>query len=348
MSEEIMNILASDAFSLVNTTDAINNTDHVPGRAGAVAFVGTAEGLTTDQVAIESINEVIELIQSTRRDAPAPQDTTAKANLRALVVPHIKLEETIPVARLIGVRQFGTVNTLKGVQSAVNAQLAKKARRHDLTLENLRLGALKGQILDADGTLLLDLFTAFSQAVPAPLLMDGVLAKTNSTDTTVRGVIQGAYRTITRSIKLPMPSGMRIHAFCGDNFFDRLVDCGDIKGIYDGYVEAERRMGENYAFGTYYYAGTFWENYQGTDDNTTVAIETDDAQLFPVGVPGLYSEFYAPADFAESIGTIGLPYYARIAPDNRFNREFYLHTQMNPLPICRRPQVLLRATIASE
>ena len=95
---EHMDIFNDDAFSLVNMVAAINNVDHVPGRAGELAFAGVGEGVTTRTVTIESVGESLTLIQTSAPGAPAPKNTQDKANLRAVSIPQIKLEETIGAA----------------------------------------------------------------------------------------------------------------------------------------------------------------------------------------------------------------------------------------------------------
>ena len=51
---------------------------------------------------------------------------------------------------------------MEGVQSEVNGRMARMSRNLDATLEHLRIGAVKGQILDSDGaSVIYDLFTEF-------------------------------------------------------------------------------------------------------------------------------------------------------------------------------------------
>ncbi|MGH6898755.1 MAG: major capsid protein [Geminicoccaceae bacterium] len=66
------------------------------------------------------------------------------------------------------------------------------------------------------------------------------------------------------------------------------------------------------------------------------------AYFFPVGVPGRFRQYNAPADFVETANTIGLPRYAKQAVDQQFARWVMLHVQSNPLPICTRPRVLIK------
>lgn len=347
-------IFNDDAFSLVALTAAINNIDHVPGRAGALAFQGVGEGVATLTVSIESRAEALTLIKTSRRGGPSEKEApTMKATLRSVDIPHIKLEDQIAAHSVQGVRAFGTTNELLGVQTVVNTQLGKMARRHDMTLENHRLGAIKGEIKDSDGSSLTDLFTLFGitndntatggGATDAdPKVFDFDLDSLASDPEDVRVKAQEVSRFITRNAKMVIPNTALIWAFCGDNFFDKLISREDVKRTFLQTDEQRVRLGKNYAFGTFEYGGIVWENYRGTDDGTTVGIASDEARAFLVGVPGLYAEYFAPASFMETVNTIGLPRYAKIAVDQRFNEYVEMHTQQNPLPLCLRPKTLVK------
>ena len=346
---EFMDIFNDDAFSLISLTAAINEMDHVPDRAGQLAFAGVGEGVPTDTVSFERRGEKLSLIKTTPRGAPPPKGEGDKATIRAVKIPHIAKEDTIGADQVSGVREFGTTDQLRTVQSVVNGRMAKLVREHDLTIEHLRLGALLGQVKDADGSVLLDLFDLFevknSSNVTGPEVFDFDLDGLASDPTDLRVKCQAVSRYIKRRAKMAIPASARVWAFCGDNFFDKLISLEDVKRVYTDTDEQRVRLGGNYAFGAFEFGGIVWENYQGTDDNSTVAIDPDECRIFLVGVPGLYAEYFAPADFMETVNTIGLPRYAKVAPDTRFNQYVELHTQQNPLPVCLRPQTLVKGTI---
>ena len=344
---EYMDIFNDDAFSLISMTAAISEIDHVPGRAGEMAFAGNGEGIATTTASFERKGESLTLVQSSPRGGPAPKETQEKGTLRSVSIPQIKLEDTIGAHQVQGIREFGTTNALRSVQSVVNGQLSKMSKRFDLTLEHLRLGALQGKVYDADGaTVLADLFEIFgvknSLDASGPEEFDFDLAGDATEPVDIRLVCQDIVRYVTRKAKMIVPQGAQIWAFCGDNFFDGLITRDDVKAVYNNTADQERRLGANYAFGRFEFGGIVFENYRGTDDQSTVGIPTGEARFFITGVPGLYAEYFAPADFMETVNTIGLPRYAKIAPDEKFNRFVELHAQMNPLPVCLRPQTLVK------
>lgn len=343
-------IFNSDAFSLNTLTATINEEAHIPGLAGTLAFAGIGEGVATTEISFEVDVENLALIQTSARGGPAPVNTQDKRKLVAVHIPHIKLEETIGAHQIQGVREFGSASTLRGQRSVIDREITKQTRRMDLTAEHLRLGALSGRVLDADGSTLLDTFSLFGKSETS-IDFDPVFeADAGDRFNSLQIKLGELKREMGRNLKINVPSA-KIYCFAGDNFFDKVVGCSNVKGVWDGWLMAEQRLQSNYAWGDYLFADVVFHNYQGTDDQSrssagTVGIDPNSARFFYTGIPGLYQEFYAPADFMETVNTLGLPRYAKVAPTDNMNRAITLHTQMNPLPICLRPATLFKGTSA--
>lgn len=345
---DFLDIFNDDAFSLVSMVAAINKLDNVPGRAGELAFAGAAEGIATTTAVFESKAMALTLIQSSARGAPAPQETEDKGKLFNITIPQIKKERTIGANEVQGVREFGTTNVLRSVQAVVNQQLLKLNRNFDLTLEHLRLGALKGIVRDADGSVLTNLYTAFGDSEAPDFNFD-----LTNTSTEVRTTCSNVIRFMRRNLKLPLPPTAQVWAFAGDTFFDKFIAHSSVKAAYQNYLAAGDRLGDSYVNRVFQFGGINFENYAGTDDQTatnvgTVGVEPDECRFFLTGVPGLYSEYYAPADFFDTVNTLGLPRYARIAADEQLQRFVKLHVQTNPLPVCLRPKTLVRGIVSAS
>lgn len=343
-------IFNSDAFTLTTLTTVINNEEHIPGRAGALAFAGVGRGVATTSIDVEIKNETLALVPTSARGGPAPVNTQDKSVLKALSIPHIKIEETIGAHQIQNVREFGSMSNLRGARSVIDGEITKQARRMDLTTEHLRLGALAGRLIDADGsTVLADLFTLFGVSETTVDFDD---AFEGNTDTPRYGTLRVALQELSREMFRKLKSnvnGARIYCFAGDNFFDKVVETSNVKGIWDGWSKAEERLAGNYAWGDYLFADVVFNNYRGTDDQTrtsggTVGVGPNEARFFFTGVPGLYEEYFAPADFMETVNTIGLPRYAKVVPTDNMGRSVTLHTQMNPLPLCTKPATLFKGT----
>lgn len=146
----MLDIFSNDAFSVTSLTDAINKMPYLPGQAGQLGLFKES-GVSTTSVMIEEKEGSLELIPTSPRGAPAAQNRHNKRKARSLLATHLTLEDTILADEVQGVREFGSETAVQNVQTVVNDRLGDMAAKHDLTLENLRLGAIKGEVIDADG-----------------------------------------------------------------------------------------------------------------------------------------------------------------------------------------------------
>ncbi len=332
-----LDVFSNSAFSVISLTDSINKIPFIPGRIGQLGIF-TESGITTTSVMIEEREGSLNLIETTSRGAPAVQNQLNKRKARSFVVPHIALEDTILADEIQNVRAFGSESQLESIEQVIQFRLAEMAQKHDATLEHMRIGAIKGQILDADGaTILYDLFDEFGVSQHSEIDFD----LDNATPT--EGIIKKKCHDVRRKIEdeLGAQPYQHVHALCGSAFFDDLITHIEVKEAYERYMDGLfLRQGQ--ARGSFEYAGIVFEEYRGKV-GTVDYTDANKAHFFPVGVPGLFRQYNAPADFVETANTIGLPRYAKQAVDQEFARWVKLHTQSNPLPICTRPRTLIKA-----
>jgi hypothetical protein len=176
----------------------------------------------------------LRLVETTARGAPAVQNTTNKRKARSLVVPHIALEDTILADEVQNVRAFGSESMLEGVQAVVNQRLTEMASKMDATLEHLRVGAIKGQILDADGSAVIyDLFTEFGVTQHTGIDFDLDAASP------APGVIKKKCHDIRRKVEdeLGAQPYDHVHAICGADFFDDLITHSEVEKAYERYLD---------------------------------------------------------------------------------------------------------------
>ena len=253
-----LDIFGSSAFTMVALTDAINKMPYVPGRIGQLGLF-REQGVSTTSVMIEEREGSLNLVETTARGAPAVQNTTNKRKARSLVVPHIALEDTILADEVQNVRAFGSESMLEGVQAVVNQRMSEMATKMDATLEHLRIGAIKGQILDADGSAVIyDLFTEFG--VTAHTEIDFDLDNASPAP----GAVKKKCHDIRRKIEdeLGAQPYEHIHAICGADFFDDLITHSEVAKAYDRYLDgAFLRQGQ--ARGSFEYSGIVFEEYRG-------------------------------------------------------------------------------------
>ncbi|MFK0569865.1 major capsid protein [Endozoicomonas sp.] len=59
----------------------------------------------------------------------------------------------------------------------------------------------------------------------------------------------------------------------------------------------------------------------------------------------IFKTWFAPADFVETVNTIGLPRYAKQKVMD-FEKGVIIHTQSNPLPINLKPRAVIKLTMS--
>lgn len=339
--DPISDVFNGDTFSVLSLTDAINAVPFVPGRAGTVAG-WVEEGVPTTSIMLEEDGGELKLVNPTPRGGPGETEAPTGRTARILAIPHYQVDDYISADSVQNVRAFGQTSQLEVLQDRVNARLQKHVQlKLDPTLEYQRVGALKGLILNGNGTTLYDLFQEFGVAQEAEIDFD--LDNAAPASGALRKKCAAAVRLIAKNLGGTIVGP--IFAECGDNFFDDLLSHPEVVESYkgtpmasvlrDGYVTPN-----GVVYGAFEFGGIVWENYRGAVGNTAF-VDTDKCHIFPTGVPGLWRTVYAPADYEETVNTIGLPRYAKQYPTpNGKGRN--LEVQMNALNYCTRPKALLK------
>jgi hypothetical protein len=257
--------------------------------------------------------------------------------VRSFVIPHIPHDDVVLPEEVQGLRAFGSENDLEALSNLIAKKLQNMRNKHAITLEHLRMGALKGVILDADASTIYDLYSEF-----------GITQKTvnfalTTNTTEVIGKVLEVKRHIEDNLRGEFMTG--IMCLCSQGFFDALTTHPKVKEAYQRWQNGQILFSDNRT--NFSFGGVVFEEYRGqaTDAAGTVRkfIADDEAHFFPLGTASTFRTYLAPADFNETANTLGLPLYAKQAP-RKFERGTDIHTQSNPLPICLRPEVLVKGT----
>ncbi|MFZ9372244.1 MAG: major capsid protein [Limnohabitans sp.] len=334
-----LDIFNNDAFSVHSLTKAINETPYQPMLIGSMGLF-SEEGITTTTLSIEKKGTTLSLVPSAARGAPGRPESNDKRTLIPINTVHLPQRGAVIADEVQNVRAFGSETELETVQNLVNNKLAKMRRNLDVTIEWQRIGAIKGQVLDADGTtVLLDLNTAFgTSAQTKDMVLDNDATK-------VKQKIVEATRLVETALGGVMHGGLM--ALCGTAFFDTLVGHPAVDKAYDRYLESQflrtTQRGQEGTGPGFPFVGVQWMEYKGAVSGQTF-VGDNDAYLVPMGVPDLFVTHYAPADYMETVNTVGLPYYAK-QEMMRMNRGVELEAQSNPISICTRPNVIIKLSI---
>jgi hypothetical protein len=330
----MLNPFASNAFNMIALTDAINILPNNYGRTESLGIFRT-KPTRLRSIAVEERNGVLNLLPTQMPGAPATVGIRGKRAVRTFTIPHIPHEDVVLPEEVQGIRAFGSETELMSVSDVLTDHLQTMRNKHAITLEHLRMGALKGKILDADGSTLYDLFSEFE-------ITEKTINFALSTATTdVKAKCLELVRHIEDNLKGEYMTEIR--ALVSSEFFDALTSHAKVKEAFD-------RWQDGAAFRTdmrsgFTFAGVTFEEYRGQatdpDGNVRKFIAANQGHAFPIGTAETFVTYFAPADFNETVNTLGKPLYARQEP-RRFDRGTDLHTQSNPLPMCLRPAVLVK------
>jgi len=336
----VLDIFKGNAFNVTSLTDAINKIPHKPGRIADLGLFSN-KGVTSRSIIIEERDGVLQLLVSKPYGAPADVSKKRDRRARNFVIPHFPLDDTVLAEEDQGIRAFGSQSETEGVVQVVNDKIASMRQSHEVTLEYLRSGALKGVVFDGDTTTkIYDFYKEFGVHKQADQDWD---MHTPATEQAPK--CTAAIRLVEEALGgTPYD---HIHCLMGNNVWDKFVVNTSVKTAFERWVSLTGAGGflrEDLRKG-FYFAGIYFENYRGKIASTEF-IGTNEGRIFPVGAPGVFQTINAPADYIETVNTIGLPFYAKQQRMD-FDRGIAINTQSNPLCICTQPRVLIKITGAA-
>ena len=144
------NPFQSPAFSMTALTAAINILPNQFGKLDQINLM-PARPVRFRQIAVEERNGVLNLLPTLPVGAPGTVGKRGRRTLRSFIIPHIPHDDVVLPEEVQGIRAFGSETELQTVAGVMAQHLQTMRNKHAITLEHLRMGALKGKILDADG-----------------------------------------------------------------------------------------------------------------------------------------------------------------------------------------------------
>lgn len=336
----MLNVFAGDAFSTVSLTRAIQATPFVPNLLGMLGIFDPTP-ITTDTAALERLGNTLALVQTSARGAPPASRTHDKRTLRSVPTVRLALRDRIYAHEVANLRAFGQETALETMQGYAMRRLAKLRQDIELTHENLRMGAIKGIVLDADGsTELVNYYTMFGVSAPTAISFE-----LDVTGTDVDSICRTVVRTMEANAEGGMLPTSTIFGLASNTFFDALVAHGSVAEWYKNRVAADQFL-ENTRVRRLDFGGITFINYRGTDDGTTLAIPADDCRFVLAGGRDVFQMVYSPMnESADFMNTLGQEIYAMRVPDRDRGHWVDVEVYSYPLPVCMRPRTLLRGTL---
>lgn len=324
----ILDTFAPDAFTLQSLTASINNTLYAPGRISDMGLF-QEQGISTLTAIIEERDGALDLVTpKPRNDAGNVLAKEGDRRVRSFVIPHMPQRDALMADEVQGVRAFGSESQSESLLVRLTEKLQRMRRNIDYTMEHHRLQAVMGNYMASDGATT-SLFTEFgvAQQTLGMGFSTSASSSARSKITTLQENIESALDGVDYA---------NVHVICSSGFWKALIEDKDAKETYLNWTAAaDLRQDPRESF---VWQGVTWERYRGT---AAVKVTDDSAYAIPMGVPDLFLTRFAPANYAETVNTIGLPYYAKSQMMD-FEKGFELEAQSNALNICTRPRAIIK------
>lgn len=331
-----LDIFNDDAFSLSSLSQTITDIPRVPTQLGDEGLF-TEYGINSLTMMIERQGSALKLVPTAPRGGvPEPVGLTGR-KLIPIAAVHLPQSGAVMADEVQGVRAFGSETEVEAVQTLVNRKLAVMKGNLDLTHEYHRIGALKGQVLDADGTTVLwdmyDIFGFTQQTIYFDLANSATDVKQKCID-------------LKRAVRTKMGGRLvrQVRVKCSEGFFDDLVAHPNVKEAFDLYQQGAFARTDQ-SDGDFEFIGVVFSTYEGgTDAGDFIADGLGYA--YPAGVPNMFQTAFAPANFMETVNTNGLPYYAKQSR-MKFDIGVELYSQSNPIHLNTLPEAVIKVTAAA-
>lgn len=295
---------------------------------------------TTTYVKVANKNGALSLVANKPRGTPGEPIKETYGNAKTFEMLHLPKDELVLAEDVQNIKVFGSNNN-QAVQVAdkVLDKLAGMRADIEYTREHLMLGALKGKLMDADGTTeLLDIYQAFG------FERKSFDFKLNTANADISVALEDMLtelskkqmgESITGWTVLASPGFMRAFKY-HKSIKDLYARFLDLSGVYrnDTLVSgtAFSHLGIDFIQYNHQFA-----NGKGIDDNTAI--------ILPKGTHSTFREFFAPADMNATVNTKAVEYYAsRHAMPHDLG--WSLRAQSNPLPLVLRPELVATLTMS--
>jgi hypothetical protein len=308
-----------DYFTRENLMASIAKAPYIPGR---LAEYFESMPLSSTVLSLESSpTNGASILAGVPRGTPSKVETLERRSVYTFTTSHYRADGNVYADEVLNARAYGATGAAEIITQRRDMLMARMRRDIDLTHESLRMTVVK-TATNAFGT------------IPGS---QQIALNTDATKTR---------KEIFDKIIVPIESALDgipstgIVALCGDTFWGKLIENAAVKATLLNYSMAQSLRNDPRE--TVFFGGVQWERYRGTG---TVIMTTGEARVFPVGVPQMWVQAFAPADVMDQVGAgmLGTPYYPQAIPSSD-NRRWYLEIQTNCVMVCTRPTAVLTIT----
>ncbi len=334
--ENVIALLQDDRFSAATLTEAVNRSPKVHKKIKSMGLF-EIEGINTSSIVVDIEEGGLSVMPQTTRGGPATMQKPISKSATVLLVPNFKKKAILGATDLQNVVDGSekSLSTLSGV-------IAKSSRRlnddMEITHEFLMAMALRGKVVDIEGNEIVDLFDKFGKTQTTINFNFGddgdVIGTTDSVDTAIDEALGNDTKT-------------GVLVLCSTAFWNAMLKNKAIFEIYKN-----RQVGPNPLINDlrdgFEFQGCVFVKYTGSvmANGTKIPFVPDgEAIALPLGTRNTFKMYVAPADLLEFANTEGVEKYLTVSYEKHDGEDqVVVRAETDPLPICNKPDVLLRLT----
>lgn len=337
-------------YTSAQLTEKVHKIPNIYGLLNQLNVFPSAGSIST-LVRIRRENGVLAVLPAKERGAPGSVGERKRGDTLFFEIPHFPHLDKIGPDDLQNVLvQVGVVDQPTSLDIELAKILLAIRNKHAITREWLRMSALKGHLVDGDGETVYDLFDEF-----------GVVKKVidfelDDPDTDVEEKCNEVIHHIQTNLLGEVSNGVRM--VVDSRFFSKFTGHKKVRDLYLATIRAQelantRRVAEGGQLGRrFVHQQIEFVEYIGVapvKNKATGALEAKPfvdvgkGHAYPMGTMSTFSTFDAPPN--------------HVAEVNKPGRELFISTKIldhgagvelksesNPLPICKRPEVLVEVT----
>jgi hypothetical protein len=339
----ITDVFSPDALQTIALTNAIEALPFTPSVLDNLN-VFTPMGIRERQVAIEEWDGQVSLLPTVRPGQGAVNVENEKRVVTNLRVPLFKEEAHIISDEVVGVRAFGETGPYEGPNQVLARKLAHLKRILKWQNTKLKLDSIQGKAtyetnsVNAD----LDIFKEFGLSAGGYPVGQ---VKNFQFSVSTNPIVEESITSVTDAMidGLGQTEFTGAVAICGPTWYDTFIKFlkNNQFNIYHEITALQPQNIQSPAVRSITVNMVTFVRYYGSTAGSSV-VDTNCAYAFPVG-PNIMMSYYAPSDFIEAAGTLGIEEYAR-SYQSLDGSRLTLQGQSAPLHICTRPKALIKLT----
>lgn len=333
---EVQAALESNKFEVRALTAAVNNLD-IPKTRIAELGLFQEKGIRTTTVEIEFKDGQIQIVEEAERGEDGKPLDDPERKIVTFKAIHLPVPGKIMADDVLNMRAFGSESEIEELQTLIDEKSELARMSIDATIEYFRIGAIFGKVIGKNGNTLVDLFKVFDLKVA-----DG--ESSVDFNKPLRSQLVQVVRdseSHQKGIK-----AKRYRAFCTPDFIDELMED-------EGFVKAFERANNGQVLRDDIRPGVFWQGVYWEEYDTKVGKKdflkdrNYGAVVFPEDKPNFLLTRFAPANYNETVGTVGLPYYGAAEPLS-LNKGIKMENQSNPINVCTSPLAVRRIKFTAK